>query len=470
MPPWSSRCGEGNARALRRLELWVAPELAACASGMAEVLTASFADRPFLLKSGDPALRIYRSDRPGLEKNTATLRAIPGESGAYALDFSSPVPMVKRDLAQVLYLVHQRLVALGVQRPQEHLKLEGGEGAAVVRIDVPAQPTEQIRRVVIKGADDTRAAAFLRGSLLDPGAPLDPERAVRTQAQVANLGAFDRVDLYSLSEGKSEGAAWKPGDMALNVQERSPWVITNSFGYDRAQGYHIGTGVQRLNVGGMGRTIDFGLRAGDGTINNPGLRKVFPTGDSPRSVDMYSLGYTDPWFSPWAWLPKRTQLRMEGAYILERRDAYEITRERLTTGLEWRKGEHLLFQVGHRFEQVKVKVRADLDAPSVSDEVLNKIIRSPSHSVISAPYFQVVRDTRDNPFDPTRGQYSVGRGRTGDPVPGHQPQQQLREGGSPAAVDLARGGPGPGPVWPCWGLRVGMAPSHRQQRRGSAPF
>lgn len=402
---------EGNARIIRRMELRVVPELALEAPGMAELLTASFADHPFKLQSVDPSIRIYRSDRSALEKVTATLRPIPGESGAFSLDFSRPVPLVKRDLAQILYLVHQRLVALGVQRPLENLKLVEGEGGAVVRIDVPLQATEQIRRVVIKGADKTRAKAFLRESLLEPGAPLDPERVVRTQARVANLGAFDRVDLFSLAEDKPEGAPWKPGDLALNVQERSPWVITNSFGYDRAQGYHIGTGIQRLNVGGMGRTLDFGLRAGDGTINNPGLRKVFPTGDSPRSVDMYSLGYTDPWFAPWGWLPKRTQFREEGAYIFERRDSYEIRRLRLLTSLEWRKGDHLLFQVGHRFERVSVEARAigDLNAPTLSDAELNRITRSPSHSIISAPYFQVIRDTRDNPFDPTRGQYSVGR-------------------------------------------------------------
>ncbi|MBP1626265.1 MAG: outer membrane protein/protective antigen [Holophagaceae bacterium] len=400
---------EGHARSLRRLELRVAPEFATEAPRMAELLTASFADRPFLLKSGDPIKRNYRSDRPGLGKHTATLSPIPGEVGAYALDFSTPVPMVKRDLAQVLYLVHQRLVALGVQRPQEHLKLEEGNGPAVVRIDIPSQPMEQVRRLVVKGADRTRAEAFLRESLLDPGQPLDPERVVQTQSRVANLGAFERVELFSLSEDKPEVSPWKPGDLTLNVQERSPWVITNGFGYDRAQGYHFGTGVQRLNVGGMGRTVDFGLRAGDGTINNPWLRRVFPTGDSPRSVDVYSLGYTDPWFSPWSWLPQHAQLRMEGAYIFERRDAYEIRRQRITAGLEWRKGEHLLFQIGHRFEQANVKARADLNAPTVPDEVLNQITHSPSHSVISAPYFQVVRDTRDNPFDPTSGRYSVGR-------------------------------------------------------------
>lgn len=449
---------EGHMRTLRRLELRVAPALASEASGMAELLTAAFADHPYKLKPETPDRRVFRSDRPAFAKDTATLRPITEEAGAFALDFSRPIPLVKRDLAQVIYLLHQRLVSLGVQRPLESLKLEEGEGGAVVRIEVPQQAAEQIRRVVIKGAERTRAAAFLRESLLEPGAPLDPERLVRTQSQVANLGAFDRVDLFSLAEDKPEGSPWKPGDLVLNVQERSPWVITNSFGYDRAQGYHIGTGVQRLNVGGMGQTVDFGIRAGDGTINNPGLRKVFPTGNSPRSVDKYSLGFTDPWFAPWGWLPKRTQFRMEGAYIFERRDAYEIRRQRLLTSLEWRVGPQLLFQAGHRLERVNVKARAigDLDAPTLSDSELNQITGSPSRSVISAPYFQVTRDTRDNPFDPTRGQYSVGRVELATQFLGTSPNSSF------VKVDLRQQW-----TWPvgarAWagvamlGLRLGMA-------------
>jgi len=449
---------EGSVRTIQRLELKVPPELASEGAGLAETLTASFADHPFRRKSQEPDQWTYRSDRPALEKTTALLRRMPGEAGHYVLEFSRPVPLVKRDLAQVLYLLHQRLVALGVQRPQESLKLEEALGGPVVRIEIPSQPLEKNRRLVVQGADGTRAEAILRESLLEPGTPLDPERAVRTQARVANLGAFNRVDLVSLSENKPEGSPWAPGDMALTLQERSPWIVTNSFGYDRSQGYHIGTGVQRLNVGGMGRTVDFGVRAGDGTIKNPGLRRIFPTGDSPRSVDMYSLGYTDPWFAPGAlhgWLPERAQLRLEGAYIAERRDAYLIHRRRVTTGLEWHQGSHLLFTAGHRFEQVDVKIGI-LDAPAITEEQLNQITHSPSRAVISAPYFQVVRDTRDNPFDPTSGVYSVGRVELATQFLGTSPNSSF------VKLDLRQQW-----TWPvgtrAWagvvmlGLRVGMA-------------
>nr|WP_320133717.1 BamA/TamA family outer membrane protein [uncultured Holophaga sp.] len=400
---------EGRPRAIRRLELHLGAAWSAAALRLAESLTASFADQPMPVKGGAAGERLYRSDRSQLAKVTAVLRPIPGVPPAYALDFSTPVPLVKRDLAQVLYLLHQELISLGVQRPQEKLSVSEGEDGAVVRIDLPDQPTEKVQRLVVRGADRTRARAFLRESRLAPGAPLDPERLVGTQAGVANLGAFNHVELHSLSDSPGAGEGWKPGDLAMDVSERSPWVVTNAFSYDRAQGYQIGTGIQRLNVGGMGRTLDLGLRAGDGTLNSPWLRKVFPTGDSPRSVDMYSLAYTDPWFAPWSWLPDRARLRDEGAYILERKDAYEIRRQRVLNGIEWHVGDHLLFQAGHRFEQVRVRLRPEIDAPSVSDELLNQITHSPSHSIISAPYLQVVRDTRDNPFDPTRGTYSLGR-------------------------------------------------------------
>jgi outer membrane protein assembly factor BamA len=201
---------------------------------------------------------------------------------------------------------------------------------------------------------------------------------------------------------------WKAGDLLFRAEERSPWVVTNSFGYDRTQGYYLGAGVQRLNVGGMGRVLDFNVRAGDGTINDKTLRDIFPTGQYTRSLDSFSLAYSDPWFEPGKLgeaLPQRTAFRLEGAYIQEQRYIYMVRRRRVLSSLAWVLPSHMSIETGYRFERVEVSA----NVPGLTDDVLAKIAKYPVRAIISSPYAQVVRDTRDNAFDPTSGMYSLAR-------------------------------------------------------------
>jgi outer membrane protein assembly factor BamA len=254
----------------------------------------------------------------------------------------------------------------------------------------------------------------LREFELAPGAPLDPGKLDEGQLHLGNLGGFQRVDLLTLKDlAGQESQPWQRGDLALRLQERHPWVFTESFGYDNSQGYHLGLNAQRLNVGGMGRTLDFGARGGDQTLDIPFLRRAFPTGNINRSVDSYSMGYTDPWFLPGAldaWLANRTTFRVEGAYIEEVQAAFFARRRRLTPSLEWKLSPVQSVQLGYRYERVDVAANRDSSGNAlISDEELFRVARTPLFSIISAPYLQVVVDRRDRPFDPTQGSFFMGR-------------------------------------------------------------
>jgi len=330
------------------------------------------------------------------------------------LTFKPALPLVRNDLALVVADLRQRLSSAGAASPQVKVALEEGDQQPVVRIQVPAQPLDVTRRLVVQGADRTRAEAVLREALVPPGAPLDLLRLDDAQIRLGGLGAFQRVDLLTMKDlPDQDKEPWERGDLALRLQERSPWVFTESFGYDRTQGYHFGLAAQRLNVGGMGRTLDFGLRAGDQSLNSPALRRAFPTGDVKRSVDSYSLAYTDPWFLPGTlgtWLVPHTQFRAEGAYIEEARAAFLARRRRFTPTLEWKLGPVQTVQLGYRFERVEVASNTDSQGvPLLSDQDLFLIARTPARSIISAPYLQVAVDRRDRAYDPTSGSFFLGR-------------------------------------------------------------
>jgi outer membrane protein assembly factor BamA len=413
------RIKEGPQRLLRRVRLSLPPGGFGDPWGLGQCLPLIFSDKAVPLTSSE-SVRTFVSDQRPMAGITGTLTQSGDDPLVLIFTLSRPIPLLKGDLAKVFTaLKQQRLPALGVVRPLVRLDLETAEDGTEVRIDVPPQPVEQVQRLVVSGSDKTRARAVLRETKLQPGSPLDTDQLSRAQARLSYLGAFQRVDLKSLAAepdaaapaaGKPQGppTPWKEGDLQLDVEERPPYVITNSFGYDSTQGYYVGAGLQQLNVGGMGRTIDYAIRAGNGTIQNPTLARMFPTGPYNRSVDSFTVGYTDPWFAPGFLknlLPDRTTFRTEAAYIQEEQSLYDLHRRRFTNSLQWSLTPQVSFQLGYRWERVDV---GSTQLGITADE-LAIYARYPTQTTVSAPFVQVARDTRDNPLDPTRGMYSVAR-------------------------------------------------------------
>lgn len=400
---------EGRQRFLRELVLSLPQDPGFPPERLEGSLLLALSDHPVPLKGGPP--HRFGSDRPLLQGRQGTLEASPGQ---VRLVFDRPIPLVRNDLALVVSDLRQQLSSLGSANPQVHIAFEDDDAQSVVRIEIPTQPLDHLRRVVVQGGDRTRAEAILREVSASPEAPLDPLRLDEAQVRIAGLGAFQRVDFLGLSDlpGQKE-QGWKRGDMALQLQERSPWVFTESFGYDKTQGYHFGLNTQRLNVGGMGRTLDFGARAGDQTLRIPALRRAFPTGDVKRSLDSYSMGYTDPWFLPGAldaWMPSRTRMHLEGAYIEEAQAAFFARRRRFTASFEWKLGSAQSVSLGYRFERVEVGANTDANnIPLISDQDLFLLARTPPRSIISAPYLQVAVDRRDKAYDPTEGTFFLAR-------------------------------------------------------------
>lgn len=398
---------EGPRRFIDALVLELPPDPAYPRDRLTQSLLMVLADRPV----PRPGTARYGSDRRHLQGFEGTLESTP--EGA-RLAFTPSLPLVNNDLALVVSDLRSRLSSAGAANPVVKLSFEEGEAQTVVRISVPVQPLDRMRRLVVQGSDRTRAEAVLREAALDPGAPLDPAKLDEGQIQLGGLGAFNRVDLLTLKDlPGQETQPWQRGDLGLRLQERSPWVFTESFGYDKTQGYHFGLNAQRLNVGGMGRTLDFGLRAGDQTLDNPFLRRAFPTGDIKRSVDSYSVGYTDPRFLPGALdslLAPRTRFRLEGAYIEEAQAAFFARRRRFTPSLEWAVSSLQTVQVGYRFERVEVAANTDSNGvPLIANQDLFLIARTPARSIISAPYVRITVDRRDRSYDPTQGTFFLGR-------------------------------------------------------------
>ena len=408
---------EGERRYIESLVLQCPAAAPWDAGALGEALLAVLGDRQLPAPIPPNARLARRAERPEMAGAVGVLEDLSKEPGALLsrakLSFDRPIPFVKTDLAMVLAALRQRTARLGTPRPLfPKLSREEGLRGERILVEVAEQPLFKVRRLVVQGSDETKPEAVLREAALVPGMALDPGNLIRAQAQVGNLGSFERVDILPLAESPHPDPrpAWKEGDLLMRLQERPHWIVSSGFGYDRISGYHFGFGVQRLNFQGLGRTLDFNLRAGDATLQNPGLRNFFSTGTFRRSVDIYSIGYSDPWFAPGkiaSWLPDRTEYRAEGAYLDEVQSSFEVRRRRVLNGLQWKpKGlQGTEIRLGHRFERVEVNSIIF----GLSDDQLNALTKTPGRVVISAPYIQYTRDRRDNPFDPTSGTYFFGR-------------------------------------------------------------
>ena len=379
-------------------------------------LAYTLADRPPLktpLKTSGPTL-LVTGDRRGTMGFKGSITRLPDEQGmaVFRLLVDKPLPQVNPDLAQVVSDLRTRLAAAGSALPRVSLAFQGpGDLPRVAVFTIPPQSLDTLKRVVVRGADATRPEAIFRDLPMEPGDPLDPSKLTEAQSGLGDLAAFRRADFKSLDEGEDgsvdPASPFTRGDLGLDLEERRPWVFTEGFGYDKSQGYHFLLGAQRLNVGGMGRTLDFGIRAGDNTLKNPTLRKWFPTGDINRSLDDYSIAYTDPWPGFLQnWFKARIQWRTAADYIEEATATYFARRRRLTSALSWKVGDFESLEAGFRFE------RTDFgpNRIGISDVDLQEIARTNKlRAVISAPYVQFIRDARDRPYDPTTGNYFSAR-------------------------------------------------------------
>ncbi|MCL1907764.1 MAG: BamA/TamA family outer membrane protein [Holophagaceae bacterium] len=351
----------------------------------------------------------------------------------YKLTMLDSTPFVRIHIADLISVIQHTLASAGVVAPRVEAQLnEAGQNGISVDLTIPQQNFERLRRIVIQGADRTKAE-FIRGIMRPTdnsgnqgsqdgqsasndqgrmwfGRPLVISRITATRTELGSFGIFRSVDASSVEEalgGYSAGPSpWQPGDMMFRLAERPVWNFSNSISYDRSVGYQFGIGAQRLNMLGKARTLDLNVLAGDGTINSSTLRQIFSTGDPSRSIDIYSIGYTDPWLPTGSlgWmLGNRALMRSEVAFIKERQNVYLIFHRRYTTSLEWRvqdtKYDTRTVRLGYRFENVGV------NGPNV-DEMQDQV-RSPDRSLLSVPFAQFIRDTRDNPFDPKRGSVAL---------------------------------------------------------------
>lgn len=241
-----------------------------------------------------------------------------------------------------------------------------------------------VNRIGIEGNVATKDFVIRREIRLKEGDPFSSVKARKSVERLYNLGFLDNVDV-DVQQPDSPNKA----DIVFTVTEGKPGVLSAGAGFSSVDGL-IGTAqVQHTNFLGRGQRLNVQTEFG-------------------KRRNSFSIGWQEPWF-----MGKPMTLGVDVFNVTRQiqygsvRDAYK-TRDRggsVTMGPRFSDIYNLLFTYSYAN-----RLRFDVDPdPVIRDTVLGtECAQNPACNerkfVNSNLTAQLIRDTRDNQFDPTRGQ------------------------------------------------------------------
>ncbi|MHB9154777.1 MAG: outer membrane protein assembly factor BamA [Endomicrobiales bacterium] len=223
----------------------------------------------------------------------------------------------------------------------------------------------------VDGLTYTKEYVIRREITLKEGDVFSAGKVRRSLEKIYNLGFIDAVEPEIQPTEKRDIM-----DLVLNVTEGKPGVLTAGAGYSSVDQL-VGTlQVQHMNLFGRGQRLNLMWEFGARKQN-------------------YEIDWTEPWF-----LSKPMSLGLS-AFNTERTfdygnvlGAYVEGRQGGTVRIGPRLNDYLSLLFSYSYEDIRV---SDIDV-SISTSAIR-----PSHDITSSISSQVIWDTRDNVFDPSRG-------------------------------------------------------------------
>lgn len=260
-----------------------------------------------------------------------------------------------------------------------------GTGLMDINYDVIEGPIIYVDHIDVEGNRATKTHVIRREVVQKVGAPFSASRIRKSQERIMNLGFMDDVQLDITSPTDPDKV-----DLAFEVVEGKPGILTAGAGFSSLDGL-IGTlSLQHMNLFGRAQRASvqwqFGARVQD-----------------------YSLSWTTPWT-----FGKPTSLGLD-LFNTRRLRPFETS----SSGyVDQRLGGSV--RLGPRFQEDKYQLHFNytfqkISVSNVENQFLSRLPESTSiHSSFGA---EAAIDTRDNIWDPSRGQrHSIGVTVAGGPI------------------------------------------------------
>jgi outer membrane protein assembly factor BamA len=249
-----------------------------------------------------------------------------------------------------------------------------------------------VNQVYVSGLHYTRPFVAQRELAVQPGDPLSQIDMLRTQQRLYDLGIFSQVDTAVQNPQGSESQK----NVLVNTEEAKRYTFNYGLGLEfqtgllpgGAQGEtgpsaRVSFGVTRLNFRGRNHTVSF--KTNVGRLQQRALVSY----EAPRWFNRRRLRLTiTTFYDNTIDVTTFTSQRLEGSVRID-----QILGDPEVVS----KADTLRYQLTYR------RVRADIASTITPDQIplLSQPVR------VGMPSLSYIRDRRDNPLNPTRGNYTT---------------------------------------------------------------
>ena len=244
----------------------------------------------------------------------------------------------------------------------------------------------------IDGLTHTKDNTIRREILLRPGDVFSSGKVRRSMEKIYNLGFIDGAEPNIAPTGQPDIM-----NLAFSITEGKPGMITAGAGYSSVDKFVGSIQLQHMNLFGRAQKLNLLWEFGARRQN-------------------YELDWTEPWF-----LGKAMSLGLS-LYNIERlrdyhntSDAYREGRLGGSVSISPRVDDKIALLFGYTYEHVRI---FNIDDDELKEEIMNDpdLAKDRTSSVRA----QIVYDTRDYIYDPSRGaRYSYGINVAGGPLGGN---------------------------------------------------
>jgi outer membrane protein insertion porin family len=311
----------------------------------------------------------------------------PSDKLSPAMQFKATEKFNQEKLDQSVAKLQDIYGAQGYIRVQIKPDFQQDLAQGIVDIDFHIDEGEvvYVDHVAVEGNTHTKEYVIRREILLKEGEPFSSVKARRSVERLYNLGFLDNVDV-DVQQPVSANKA----DVIYTVTEGKPGILSAGAGFSSVDGL-IGTmQVQHTNFLGRGQRVNFQWQFGG-------------------RVTSFDIGWTEPWFlgKPVTFgvdVFRTHRVQQLGTNL----DAYRTknTGTSLTIGPRFSEIYNLLFTYSYA-DTIRDSVDGGVDPATraliLGEESLTDPTIQSFHSIKSNMTEQLIRDTRDNHFDPQRG-------------------------------------------------------------------
>lgn len=249
------------------------------------------------------------------------------------------------------------------------LKVVPGENKVNVEFSFEKGKIAYFGRISVKGNTKTRDKVVRRELFIREGMKFSGSALRKSKEAVNRLGFFEPNSvLFNTVSPKGRDDVL---DVEVQVKERNTGQISLGAGYSTATGGFLQASIAQNNFRGLGQNLSFSLSLS-------GVQKTF------------NIGFTEPYLFDSKWTAGGDIFKSENANS----DNFSFKRE----GFNLRVG-YPIYDFTRLFATYKYE---DTQISATDDPTLNESIEN---GVASSIRFSLIRDVRDNAFEPSKGYF-----------------------------------------------------------------